>query len=134
MGDSSSDEPQEAGAGEQGWQRADPRESMLLMAELRSLGDPAGTPPIQIRVRNLSAGGLMAEAPRWLVPGERVEVNLRGVGPVTAIVAWAGNGRFGLSFDRSIDPKATRRPLGGGMVTSTIAVAPDGRRPGLRLG
>ncbi len=104
-----------AGAG----QRAGPRDSMLLMADLRSLGDPAGTPPMQIRVRNLSAGGLMAEIPSaGSCAGERVEVDLRGVGPITGIIAWAGNGRFGMSFDRQIDPKATRRPRAAACTTS----------------
>lgn len=119
------------GAPDKGWQRASVRESMLLLANLRAEADP-GAAPLSIRVRNLSAGGLMAECERCFVRGERVAVELRGIGAVTGVVAWAGNGRMGIAFDRAVDPKATRRPVGGSMMTSKIVVAHDGRRPGLR--
>ncbi len=111
------------------YQRATPRESMLLMATLRTAAEPAGFP---LRVRNLSSGGLMAECDRRLAKDERVEVELRGIGAVGGIVAWIAGPRIGMRFDREIDPKATRKSVGTGIGTSKIVVAASGRRPGLR--
>lgn len=121
----------DAGEPDKGWRRGAARASMLLLSSLRAEADP-GAPPISIRVRNISAGGLMAECDRRFAQGERVEVELRGIGPVRGVIAWFGDGRLGIAFDRAIDPKAARRPVGGGMMTSRIQVAQDGRRPGLR--
>lgn len=113
-----------------GWHRGDVRESMLLMASVRALDEDAGR-AFPLRVRNLSSGGLMGESDRKMVRGERVVVDLRGVGEVPGSVAWAGGNKFGVSFDRAIDPKATRKPVGSG-VSSRLPIASDTRRPGLR--
>jgi len=120
------------GEPERGLERGSARESMLLLSSLRAEAEP-GAAPISIRVRNLSAGGLMAECNRRFARGERVEVELRGIGLVGGAVAWSRDGRVGIAFDREIDPRDARRPVGGGgATTSWIVVAQDGRRPGLR--
>jgi len=40
-----------------------------------------------------------------------VTVNLRNIGAVTGRVAWIEDGRYGISFDREIDPQAVRAPV-----------------------
>jgi hypothetical protein len=80
------------------------RDSLLVKAILRfpSSGDEG-----EVRVRNISSGGLMAEAPLRHPRGEPVEVKLRNVGWVSGKVAWVAESRFGIAFDVPIDPKST---------------------------
>lgn len=85
------------------------RDSLFLKAELHIIGgDDCG----EVRIRNLSAGGLMAEAPVQAKRGDTVEIELRNIGRVTGYVAWVAQGRFGVAFDHPIDPKLARKPVG----------------------
>lgn len=86
------------------------RDSLLLLANLKV---EAIAGEIAVRVRNLSAGGLMAELPEPVPPDSVVEIDLRGVGRVTGRVAWQTEGRAGIAFDRPIDPQRARKPVGG---------------------
>ncbi|RJF92884.1 PilZ domain-containing protein [Sphingomonas cavernae] len=89
----------------------------------------------KVRVRNLSAGGMMAECHAAFAKGDAVEVILRGVGRVTGKVAWKTEDRIGVAFDMEIEPAAARRPVGRGAAAPDHAKpAGDGRRPGLRTG
>lgn len=99
-------------------QRNDSRDSLLLTAQVRHVGAPEG---VQVRVRNLSSGGLMAELNPPLPSGTPVEVEVRGVGWVSGRVAWATDGRVGVAFDSPIDPKAARKPVGQGGHTPSYA-------------
>ena len=56
-----------------------PRDSLFLHAQIHPID---GGPDIQVRVRNLSSGGMMAEPSVEIAPGERVIVDLRGNGDV----------------------------------------------------
>lgn len=85
------------------------RDSMLLKATLRFASSRYDN---EVRIRNLSAGGLMAEFPMRLARGERVEIKLRNIGWITGHVAWATEGRVGIAFDHPIDPKDARKPAG----------------------
>ncbi len=91
-------------------QRGNGRDSLFLKAILRfnSTGDEG-----EVRIRNLSAGGLMAEAPVRVSRGEKVEVNLRTIGWISGSVAWVTEGRLGIAFDHPIDPMSARKPVGG---------------------
>ena len=91
------------------------RDSLLLMAELR---DVEGQVIVTVRVRNLSATGLMADLPEGPVLPDHLIVQLRGIGEVGAIVRWRRQGRIGMEFDQVIDPAATRRPVGTGTATT----------------
>ncbi|PCD02592.1 hypothetical protein COC42_14420 [Sphingomonas spermidinifaciens] len=82
------------------------RDSLLLTARLR-IGENAA----DVRIRNLSAGGLMAEYPRPVSLGEPVEIDVRGIGPVVGRIAWATDGRVGIAFDEPIDPMLARKPV-----------------------
>lgn len=89
-------------------QRNDSRDSLFLAARLTVSGFPAE----QVRVRNLSAGGLMAEYPSPIASGASVVVELRGIGEVRGRIAWATDGRIGIAFDTPIDPMLARKPIG----------------------
>jgi hypothetical protein len=91
--------------------RNEVRDSLFLMADFRVAGSPDVT---QVRVRNLSAGGLMAEFATGLEIGLQVEFDVRGIGWVPGRVAWSAAGRVGIAFDRPIDPMLARKPVGHG--------------------
>ena len=55
-----------------------------------------------IRVRNVSAGGLMAEVPHLPAVGELVQVELSSQF-VPSTVVWVREGLVGLKFDQSVD-------------------------------
>lgn len=60
----------------------------------------------RVRVRNLSDGGMMAEATNTRVQrGHRVTVELRDLGAVRGSVAWVQDNRFGIAFDAPIDSR-----------------------------
>lgn len=85
------------------------RDSLFLKASLRFVdGEDCG----EVRIRNLSAGGLMAEAPVIAKRGDKVELELRNIGRVSGYVAWVAQGRFGIALDHAIDPKLARKPVG----------------------
>lgn len=66
----------------------------------------------EARVRNLSSNGLMAECKIMLRVGDRVVMDLRGVGEVIGSVVWTKGSRVGIAFDRDIDPRLARKPVG----------------------
>lgn len=84
------------------------RDSVFLLAELRIHG-LIGT--AQVRVRNLSSGGLMAEMPNPVPPDSAVEIEIRGLGPIPGRVVWQTEGRAGIAFDTEIDPQLARKPI-----------------------
>lgn len=87
------------------------RDSLLLKAILRF---PRTKDEGEVRIRNLSAGGLMAEAPLRIARGELVEIHLRSIGWISGHVAWVTEGRLGIAFDHPINPKDARKPVGNG--------------------
>ena len=89
-------------------QRNDARDSLLLVARFRVEGSAEAR---QVRIRNLSSGGLMADVPRPIDIGTMVEVEVRGVGWVSGRIAWVAAGRAGVAFDHPIDPQAARKPV-----------------------
>ncbi|MGL5839105.1 MAG: PilZ domain-containing protein [Sphingorhabdus sp.] len=98
-------------------QRSNNRNSLLLKAILRF---PISAQEREVRVRNLSSGGLMAEAPVQASRGEIVEVNLKNMGWITGKVAWVAESRFGVAFDYPIDPKAARQSISVNQVDENL--------------
>ena len=84
------------------------RDSLFLLAEVRVEG---GGETHRVKVRNLSAGGMMAEGNVPVERGSRIVVQLRGVGSVDGSVAWVQESRFGIAFAREIDPQLARAPV-----------------------
>jgi hypothetical protein len=112
-------EPLDKDAIDEGAQeRQESRDSLFLTADLRVAGTPGVTP---VRVRNLSAGGLMAEFANGLEHGLPVEFDVRGIGWVPGRVAWSAAGRIGVAFDHQIDPMLARKPVGNGTQTPVFA-------------
>lgn len=88
------------------------RDSLFLFADLVVEGQAEDA---RVKVRNLSAGGMMADGSGLVVArGDRVTVQLRNVGDVKGSVAWVQGNRFGIAFDAEIDPKLVRDPVGDG--------------------
>ena len=84
------------------------RDSLFVMADLRIDGIESEH---RIRVRNLSAGGLMAEGGPTTQRGQVAWVNLRNIGWTEGSVAWVEGSRFGIAFRADIDPQLARAPL-----------------------
>lgn len=108
--------------------RTAPRDSMLLLATLRR----ANGEDVAIKVRNLSAGGMMAECAVSLPRDEQISIELRGIGAVAGRIAWAAGGKIGVAFDRGIDPKLARKPVTGNPQPQLVKAARSMWRPGLR--
>ncbi len=64
-----------------------------------------------IVVRNISAGGLLADTPHELGIGDVVLVTLRKIGDVPGKIVWTQPTRFGIAFDVAIDPQSVRQPV-----------------------
>ncbi|MDE1468558.1 PilZ domain-containing protein [Aurantiacibacter sp. D1-12] len=86
------------------------RDSLFLLAQVRVDGQDNAS---RVKVRNLSAGGMMAEGEMDVIRGARVEVELRNLGWVAGTVAWCQGNRFGIAFVDEIDPKLARAPVAG---------------------
>ena len=97
------------------------RDSLFLMAEVRLDGDSASH---RVKVRNLSAGGMMAEGDMAVVRGARVTVELRNLPSIAGSVAWVQENRFGVAFAQEIDPRAPRTQVGGGDLATPRFVRP----------
>lgn len=99
------------------------RDSLFMQAGLLI---PGGGPAVIVRVRNLSAGGMLAESPVAVTEGATVAIDLRNVGPVSGRIVWAGEGKFGIAFDQPVNPQAVRR-----QVVQKSDLPPHLRRSGL---
>jgi len=101
------------------------RDSLFLLARLRVEGDPRNT-EYRVKVRNLSAGGVMAEGDVGVVRGSLVSLELRNIGWVDGAVAWKQDNRFGIAFAREIDHK---RVLAAPSGSDADLLAPRYARP-----
>ncbi|MFN3817765.1 PilZ domain-containing protein [Blastomonas sp.] len=88
------------------------RDSLFLLAELTFDGS---SEVHKVKVRNLSPGGMMIESDLNVAQGQTITATLRNIGSVRGQVAWARTSRFGVAFDREINPKLARQPVGGGV-------------------
>ncbi len=103
---------QDSSADDGAHKRNQNRDSLFLVAQFR----PSAQRDVvrQVRIRNLSAGGLMAEIADPIAQGAAVEFDVRGIGWVPGRVAWSVAGRIGVAFDHPIDPVLARKPVTGG--------------------
>jgi hypothetical protein len=58
---------------------------------------------IDMKLRNISSMGALAECPVPVAPGMNVTLDIVGVGPVCGIVCWAQSGKFGIQFGEQFD-------------------------------
>ncbi len=99
------------------------RDSLFLLAQLRVDGQDIA---YRVKVRNLSAGGMMAEGAVDVQRGQQVAVELRNVGWVNGSVAWKQDERFGIAFLDEIDPGKARAATSG---PATMGVSHAHRAP-----
>lgn len=111
-------------------QRRDQRDSLFVLARIKPEGQ-AGE-GVSVRVRNVSSGGLMADAPDDYRPGMRIEVSLDNIGEIAGSVAWAEAGRIGVAFDHPIDKSRARKTRSGKPDDLFRPIAQTYRRPGLK--
>lgn len=104
------------------------RDSLFLLADIRLEGADEA---VRVKVRNLSAGGMMAEGGPRVVRGARLSIKLRNIDWVDGNVAWVQDNRFGIAFDYEIDPAEARAPATKPNEASTPRfVRPAGFQPG----
>jgi len=89
--------------------RQSSRDSLLVLAKVRLDGDANGT-EYRVKVRNLSAAGMMAEGDVKVMRGSLVSVELRNLGWIDGTVAWKQDDRFGIAFIEEIDHLRVRAP------------------------
>ncbi len=87
------------------------RDSLFMFAEIVFDGTLA---PVRVKVRNLSSGGMMAEATNAVSRGDRLIVNLRNVEEVKGTVAWVQGNRFGIAFETEVDASKVRSNISEG--------------------
>jgi len=104
------DAPQDCAPATDADQRHAQRDKLLLSAICLW---PARQSEERLKVRNVSATGLMAEGTTGAVVGEKVLLELRNVGPVEGMVAWVQGNRFGVAFTQTINPSLLRSPAEG---------------------
>lgn len=97
------------------------RDSLFVLADLRIDGVQGEE---RIRVRNLSAGGLMAQGPCKVQRGLVGWINIRNIGWVEGSVAWVQDDRFGFAFREEIDPRLARAPISAGETTPRFVRPP----------
>lgn len=101
------------------------RDSLFLMAALAIDGHG---PADNVKVRNLSERGMMAESDLRVRRGTRVAVMLRNIGLVPGEVVWSHGRRMGIAFEHAIDPKLARTQVyGGHKIAPAYARAPEPR-------
>jgi len=54
--------------------------------------------PTDLKLRNISSMGALAECGTPVLPGTELTIDIVGVGPVRGIVRWSNTGQFGLQF------------------------------------
>lgn len=84
---------------------------------------------VDIVIRNVSAGGMLADSTQMFDIGDHAVVTLRKVGAVPGRIVWVQAGRFGMAFDVAIDPQDVRKPV---TVRAKPAPAPRRAMPVLR--
>lgn len=108
------------------------RNSLFVLVDLRVEGLDGEH---RIKMRNLSAGGMMAEGSVQPARGTSVWVELRNLGWVEGSVAWVQGNRFGIAFREEIDPRLTRAPdapANADLLWKPVGIAPQRREGPLR--
>lgn len=81
------------------------RESIFLGAVI-NLGNQRQS--LNVRVRNISSGGMMIDLAGPHPKGLVVVAEMKGIGEVRGRIAWSTENRTGIAFERTVDPKLAR--------------------------
>jgi hypothetical protein len=106
------------------------RESLFLLGQLY-MSETAS--PISVRVRNLSATGLMVDSNIYGDVGQNVHIELKNIGKVAGKIAWVAEKRMGIALIKAIDPTLARHQAPQCKPTPEYSKPLAGRRPGLKL-
>jgi diguanylate cyclase (GGDEF)-like protein len=90
-----------------GFSRA-PRHRMIRMGRLQWDGRT-----LEVRLRNISAGGATIECEKPIAPDTRVKLDLAESGTLGAEVRWSQHGQVGLRFDDEFELRKLARPKRG---------------------
>ncbi|MGH8575052.1 MAG: PilZ domain-containing protein, partial [Gammaproteobacteria bacterium] len=82
---------------------------------------------LEVRLRNISAGGAMIECERPIPADTRVALDLSESGMLGAEVRWAQHGQVGLKFDDEFELRKLARPKRG--AAGLKMVTPDYLNP-----
>ncbi len=88
------------------------RESIFFSAVVR-FENPVRS--LSVRVRNISAGGMMIDCSLNAKIGDVVTADIKNIGEVSGKVAWCVAPRMGIAFDYEIDPKLARLRVENGV-------------------
>jgi hypothetical protein len=78
---------------------------------------------LEVRVHDISPRGFRAECEARILVYSNVVIELPGLGPVQALVAWRRGNRFGARFDEPVDlERCTWRPARDEVVLSRMLV------------
>ncbi len=114
-----------------GGKRSTSRDSLFFLGKLKYLDNQSVH---NIRIRNLSPTGMMAECAVLGAIDQSVEIEIKVVGVIAGKIAWITDKRMGIAFDSPIDSKVARLPIGTGKKEQTGLFKPvTGRRSGLKI-
>jgi hypothetical protein len=118
-------------AAEQQPERRRPRQSLMLQAELKLSPD---LPPVEVRVRNLSAGGALVACRACPGLGDRIHITIKGIGEIAGSVARTSPNTVAITFDQSVDvSKAQTQPPKASSGVQIHHRAVTAKRPGLSI-
>jgi hypothetical protein len=119
----------ESGEDAQASARVAQRDSLFLVGTLTPEGTEVAHP---IRIRNLSATGMMAEGKFLGQIGQIVVIEIKALGRINGSIAWVTDGRMGIAFANAIDPQVARQPVGKQVLDMPDFLRQQSpRRPGL---
>jgi hypothetical protein len=99
------DTPSEIEAGDEpGAPEYDPREHRYAVMLRGSIRRAHSGNRLPAKIRNISAGGLLAECGYPARDGDLVEIDIPRLGPVLGHIRWGSGGMVGIEFDGPIDP------------------------------
>jgi|CXWL01.1.fsa_nt_gi hypothetical protein len=110
--------------------RGKSRDSMFLSAIV--LFDGTATSQT-VRVRNLSAGGMMIDVGAARKMGLGATIVLQNIGEIRGSVIWSTEKRLGIAFEHEIDPHLARRKPVTAKVPGCRLPLDTSRRPGLAI-
>jgi hypothetical protein len=108
------------------------RESIFLGAVVH-IGDEKQSR--NVRVRNISSGGMMIDLPGPQPRGLLVVAEMKGIGEVRGQIVWSTENRAGIAFEKVVDPKLARHtpPPAPAAPTYSRPAMDQTRRPGLAI-
>ena len=106
------------------------RDSLFLSADVVFDDSPK---QYTVRVRNISAGGMMIDVTAPREKGVGVTASLKNIGEVRGKVVWSTAKRIGITFDNEIDPHLARHKATAAPVPGYKRPYIGSRRPGLAI-